>query len=217
MYRLYGRPGSGSVAIEAILEAAAVPYEVELIERSSDGQAPSEKLTRLNPLGQVPVLILPDGTIMTESAAIALYLADTHREADLAPPPTSAERAAYLRWMIYLATNVYMTGLAAYYPDRYTSDQSGGKCVKSAALNRMAREWDIYAQALGDKPYILGDKMSAADIYAAMQATWNFDVPAFFKKHPNLRAMYNRVTAHPAIAKVWGRNEMEDWKYCLKS
>lgn len=215
MYRLYGRPGTGSVAIEAILETAGVPYEVEIVERSSDGEVP-EKLARFNPLGQVPVLILPDGTIMTESAAIALYLADKHREAGLAPPPASPERAPYLRWMVYLAANVYMTGLAAYYPDRYTGDQDGGKYVKSAALTRMAREWDIYAAALGDKPYILGDRMSAADIYAAMQATWNFDVPAFFKKHPNLRAMYNRVTAHPAIAKVWGRNEMEDWKYCLK-
>jgi glutathione S-transferase len=211
MYRLYGRPGTGSVTIEAILETAKAPYEVELVERSTGGDIP-EKIARLNPLGQVPVLILPTGEVMTESAAIALYLADQHPEADLAPSPAAKERPAYLRWMAYLAANVYMTGLAAYYPDRYTNDQNGGKCVKSAALTRMAREWEIYAEALGDKPYILGDKMSAADIYAATQATWNFDVPAFFKKHPNVRAMYDRVTAHPAIAKVWGRNEMEDWK-----
>ena len=211
MYRLYGRPGTGSVTIEAILEIAKAPYEVEIIERSPNGEVP-EKLARLNPLGQVPVLRLPDGAIMTESAAMALYLSDKHPGPGLAPPPGSADRPVYLRWMLYLATNIYMTGLAAYYPDRYTSDKTGGKCVKSAALARMAKEWEIYAEALGDKPYILGDKMSAADIYAAMQATWNFDVPAFFKKHPNLRAMYNRVTAHPAIAKVWGRNEMEDWK-----
>ena len=216
MYRLYGRPGTGSVTIEAILETAQAPYEVEIVERSSDGEVPA-KLVRLNPLGQVPVLILPNGDVMTESAAIALYLADKHPEADLAPQPAAKERPAYLRWMTYLATNIYMTGLAAYYPDRYTSDQEGGKCVKSAALTRMAREWEIYAEALGNKHYILGDKMSAVDIYAAMQATWNFDVPAFFKKHPNLRAMYDRVTGHPAIAKAWGRNEMEDWKNCLKS
>src|SRR5438552_3798653 len=211
MYRLYGRPGSGSVVVEAILEAAGVPYEVELVERSQDGQVP-EKLDCVNPLGQVPVLRLPDGEIMTESAAISLYLADKYAKADLAPQPSSAERARYLRWMVYLATNIYMTGLCAYYPDRYTADQNGGKWVKSAALARMAKEWEIYAAALGDKSYILGDKMSIADIYAAMQATWNFDVPAFFRKHPNLRQMYDRVTAHPAIAKVWGRNEMEDWK-----
>ena len=211
MYRLYGRPGSGSVVVEAVLEAAGVPYEVELVERSQDGRVP-EKLARVNPLGQVPVLCLPDGEVMTESAAMSLYLADKYAKADLAPPPAAAERAAYLRWMVYLATNIYMTDLRAYYPDRYTSDQNGGKCVKSAALTRMAREWEVYAEALGDKPYILGEKMSVADIYAAMLATWNFDVPAFFKKHPNVRQMYDRVTVHPAIAKVWSHNEMEDWK-----
>jgi len=211
MYRLYGRPGSGSVVVEAILETAGAPYEVELVERSQDGQVP-EKLAGVNPLGQVPALRLPDGEVMTESAAMSIYLADKYPKADLAPPVSSAERSRYLRWIVYLATNIYMTDLRAYYPDRYTTDQNGGKCVKSAALTRMAREWEIYAEALGEKSYILGDKMCVADIYAAMLATWNFDVPAFFKKHPNVRAMYDRVTAHPAIAKVWGRNEMEDWK-----
>ncbi len=211
MYRLYGRPGSGSVVVEAILEAAGAPYEVELVERSQNGQVP-EKIARINPLGQVPTLRLPGGEIMTESAAMTLYLAEKYPQIDLAPPPASAERAAYLRWMVYLAANIYMTDLRAYYPDRYTSDQNGGKCVKSAALTRMAREWEVYAEALGEKPYILGDKMCVADIYAAMLATWNFDVPAFFKKHPNLRQMYDRVTAHPAVARVWARNEMEDWK-----
>lgn len=211
MYRLYGRPGSGSVVVEAILETAGTPYEVELVERSPSGQVP-EKLARVNPLGQVPALRLPDGEIMTESAAISIYLADEYPKIDLAPPVANADRSRYLRWIVYLATNIYMTDLRAYYPDRYTTDQNGGKCVKSAALTRMAREWEIYAEALGEKPYILGEKMCVADIYAAMLATWNFDVPAFFKKHPNVRAMYDRVTAHPAIAKVWARNEMEDWK-----
>jgi glutathione S-transferase len=211
MYRLYGRPGSGSVVVEAVLEAAEAPYEVEMIERSQDGRVP-EKLARINPLGQVPALTLPNGTVMTESAAISLYLADKYPKADLAPASDAAERPAYLRWLVFLATNIYMTDLRAYYPDRYTSDQNGGKCVKAAALARMAQEWEVYAAALGDKPFILGDKMCVADVYAAMLATWNLDVPSFFKKHPNVRAMYDRVTANPAIARAWGRNEMEDWK-----
>jgi glutathione S-transferase len=105
-----------------------------------------------------------------------------------------------------------MTDLRVYYPDRYTADQSGGKCVKVAALARMAAEWDVYAAALGNKPYILGDAMCAVDIYAAMLATWNLDVPAFFRLHPNVHAMYERVTKRPAVAKVWARGEMEEWK-----
>lgn len=211
MYKLYGRPGSGSVVVEAMLEAAGAPYEVELVERTQGGRIP-QNIARINPLGQVPALTLPDGTVMTESAAILLYLADKYPETELAPAQNAPERAPYLRWLVYLAANIYMTDLRAYYPDRYTSDQNGGKYVKAAALARMAHEWEVYAEALDDKPFILGERMCVADVYAAMLATWNLDVPGFFKKHPNVRAMYDRVTAHPAIARAWARNEMEDWK-----
>ena len=54
-------------------------------------------------------------------------------------------------------------------------------------------------------------RTSAADIYAAMLATWNADVPAFFRKHPNVKSIYGRVTARPAVAKTWARSGMNDW------
>jgi glutathione S-transferase len=208
MYKVYGRPGSGSVVVEALLEEIGAKYETELVDRN----AVPDNYFKISPLGQVPALILPDGRVMTESAAITIHLADTHPAAKLAPKPDAPDRCDFLRWIVYLSANIYMTDLIIYYPDRYTADQNGGKCVKTAALARMAMEWDIYAAALGDKPYILGDKMCAADIYASMLATWNLDVPAFFRKHPNVHAMYERVTSRPAVAKVWARGEMEEWK-----
>ena len=208
MYKVYGRPGTGSVVVEALLEEIGAEYETEFIDRHS---IPDNYL-KISPLGQVPALMLPNGRIMTESAAITIYLADRYPKAKLSPPVDAPERSDFLRWLIYLAANIYMTDLRIYYPDRYTADQQGGKCVKASAIARMAAEWEIYAAALGDKPYILGNQMCAVDIYAAMLATWNLDVPAFFRRHPNVHAMYERVTKRPAIAKVWERGEMEEWK-----
>jgi glutathione S-transferase len=49
---------------------------------------------------------------------------------------------------------------------------------------------------------------SAVDIYAAMMATWNADAPAFFARHPNMKALHDLVAARPRIAKVWARNEV---------
>jgi glutathione S-transferase/GST-like protein len=72
----------------------------------------------------------------------------------------------------------------------------------------MADEWEIYAKALGSKPFMLGERMSTVDIYAAMLATWNLDVPGFFAKHRSIKRMYDAVVARPVIAKVWARNEM---------
>ena len=207
MFKVYSRPGSGSVVVEAVLEEAQAPYTIEIVERDTDGRPPAS-YRRINPMAQVPALVLADGSVMTELGAIVVYLADMFPQAALAPPINDPQRAAYLRWMFFLATNIYMTDLRLYYPARYVDDAGASDAVRNAAEGRMAEEWEIYAEAHGSKPFMLGEKMSAVDIYAAMLATWNLDVPAFFAKHPSIKAMYDRVLARPAIAKVWARNAM---------
>jgi glutathione S-transferase len=145
---------------------------------------------------------------MTESAAIVLYLADQHGISRLAPGPASPLRPHFLRWLFFLAANIYMSDLRVYYCERYTVRPSEASGVKEAAIAAMAREWEVFASALGDKPFTLGKEFSAVDIYAAMLATWNLDVPAFFRKHPNVKSLYDRVVARPAVALVWQRHEV---------
>jgi glutathione S-transferase len=208
-FKLYGRPGSGSGACEAILALTGLPYELIDLERWSPGGAPSDFLA-INPLGQVPALVLPDGGVMTESAAICLYLADIAPNADLAPLSAHPLRARYLRWMVYLAANNYMTALRFYYPDRHTLDPDGIEGVKAAAIQRSKAEWKIIADAAVDGPFLLGEAMSAADIYASMLMSWDLDVPALFKAHPALNELYAVVAGHPKIAPVWRRHGMSD-------
>jgi glutathione S-transferase len=208
MYELYGRKGAGSMAVEAVLEECALPYSLSEVKRDASRMPPADYFA-VNPLGQVPALKLPDGTVMTESAAILLYLADEHSKGKLAPAPGEPLRPLFLRWLVYLATNIYMTDLRIYYCDRYTTEATDAANIKEAAVKAMALEWDVYAAALASKPYMLGEQFSAVDIYAAMLATWNVDVPAFFRKHPNIRACYDRVLARPAVARVWRRHDLE--------
>ena len=207
MYRIYARPQTGAMVVEAALEEIGALYEIVTVKRDA-ARRPAPEFLSINPLGQVPVLQLPDGSIMTESAAIAIYLCDRHAEAGLAPAAESNLRAPFLRWLIFLATNIYTSDLRIYYPDRYTSRPQHSDAVKSAALDAMAREWKIYADALGDNAYTLGNRYSIVDVYAAMLATWNLDVPAFFRLHPNVKALYDRVLARPAVARVWQRHEV---------
>ena len=207
MYTIYCRKGAGSMAVEALLEACGAAYKVHDLDRNPDGSLP-EYFHRINPKAEVPTLRLPDDSIMTESAAMMIHLADLHGEAGLAPAIAATERAEYLRWMIFLATAVYGSDLRMFYPERFTTDAAGCDGIKAHAEKSMAREFEIYAEALGTKPFMLGGKLTALDIYAAMLVSWAPDVPAVFAKHPNLKAMYDKVTAHPAIAKVWARNGM---------
>jgi glutathione S-transferase len=206
MFTLYCRPNSGSVVVEALLELSGVKYRLIESARDASGGPPAD-LLRLNPLGQVPTMILPDDSVMTESGAMVLYLADKFPQMKLAPAISSPKRAAYLRWLMFLATNIYMTDLEVYYPERHSTDATHGPAIRAAALAQMARQWEIFAAVLGEGPFILGAEMTAVDVYAAMIADWNVDMPSFFAKHPNVQRMYQKVLQKPVFAKVWARNE----------
>jgi glutathione S-transferase len=207
MHVLYGRPGSGSAVVEAILELAGVDYRLEVVP-GGDGRFVTADAKRINPMGQVPTLAMPDGSLMTESAAIAMHLADCFPALGLAPAAASAAHGQYLRWMFFLAVNLYGSNMRIYYPERYTSDRASAAAVKEDALSRQVMEWDVYAAALGHGPFLLGAQMTAADLYACMLASWSLDLAGLFKRHANLAAMHRRVAAVPAIARAWARNEM---------
>jgi glutathione S-transferase len=145
---------------------------------------------------------------MTESAAMMIYLADLHPAASLAPSVTSPLRARYLRWMLYFATAVYMADLRMHYPARHSTDVAHATGIKAKAIEDMGRDFDIFAKELGEGPFILGQNMSAVDIYAAMLISWVPDVPQLFARHANIKCLYALVAARPLIAKVWARNEM---------
>lgn len=201
-YRLYGRPGSGSGVCEAILALTDADADIIDLDRWPEGEPPAE-LVAVNALGQVPVLVLPDGTIMTESAAITIHLADLFPATGLAPA-SGSDRAAYLRWMIYMSANLYMTELRCFYPHRYGETDS----VQVSAKDRRLVEWAVIADALGERPFLAGDRMSAADLYAAMLMSWAEDLDAFVHRFPNLGRLYRRVADVPAVAAVWARHGM---------
>ncbi|MBL8893020.1 MAG: glutathione S-transferase family protein [Rhizobiales bacterium] len=208
MYKLYARAGSGSFIVEAILAEAGVPCEIHDVERLPDRKSP-DYLFKLNPMGQIPTLVLPNGEVMTESAAITIYLCDLYPKTGLAPAPDSPQRAAYLRWLLFMATTIYMSDLRAIYCERYTDDPKGAEAVKSSALTQRNRQWDILETELGNKPYLLGDRLTVLDIYAVMLAAWNKDSREFLAKRPKLRGLYERVRSRPNLAPVFKRNNMD--------
>ncbi|MEQ1522597.1 MAG: glutathione S-transferase family protein [Aestuariivirga sp.] len=207
MFKLYARPSSGSAAVEALLAECGAAFEIIDILRGPDGTVPRSYL-QINPRGEVPTLRLPDNSIMTESAAMMIYLADLHPAAGLAPSVTAPLRGRYLRWMLFFATGVYMADLRMYFPARHSTDASHADAIKAKAIEDMERDYDIFAEALGEGPFILGQSMSAADIYAAMLLSWAPDVAQLFARHGNIKRLYDLVAARPKIAKVWARNEM---------
>jgi glutathione S-transferase len=203
-FTLFGRPGSGSAAVEAMLALTGAPHVLVDIDKSDAGAV--TKLSALNPLGQVPTLVLPDGEVMTESAAMMIHLADRFPAFRLSPAPGDALRAGFLRMAVFLSANLYMSFLRQYYPDRYTVDSAGAQGVQRAAVARIDTEWAVFDGMLVRGGFALGGAMSAVDLYAAMLMDWTNDRDGLWTRHPRLAAISRAVAAHPGVRPIWKRH-----------
>lgn len=171
MYRLYWAPNTGAFAPDVVLTLAEAPFERQRVDYDGKEQD-GEVYRKLNPMGQIPVLRLPDGTTVTESAAMVLHLVERFPEAKLAPAPGSPERALFDRWLVFLAVNVYGATLRFYYSGRYTTDPAGAEGVRQAAERDLERQFAILEAGLDPGPFLLGETFNAADIYLMMLADW---------------------------------------------
>lgn len=201
-YVLYGRPGSGSMVVEAALAELGVASQFRLAERAADGGF-DPALRALNPRNQVPVLVLPDGSAVTETAAILLHLADAHPAAALAPPPGSSARAQHDRWLCFFHANVYEAMLRYFYSDRYVSDRGAAGAVKSSAHIYILQHFGLFEAEFGAGPYYNGDNLTMIDLYVWMLAQW---AGAALADCPKLTRLCANVAARPAIAPVQARN-----------
>lgn len=205
MYTLYMRSGSGSAAVEAVLAECGADYQLVDVPRSGHG---FEDYLSVNPRGEVPSLRLPSDSLMTESAAMLIYLADLYPQSRLAPGLDSPLRPIYLRWMLYFASAVYMADLRYFYPVRHSVEPDAEAGIKAKAEIDLNRDFDIFANALGHGPYILQEVFSAVDIYATMLVSWAPDIKALFARHPNIQRHYALVAARPKITPLWKSNGM---------
>jgi len=197
MYKLYWAPDTGAFAPEVVLTLAKAPFEKALVDREAKEQQ-GEAYLKLNPMGQIPLLILPDGRVMTESAAMVLHLVDCFPEAALAPPPGSSERAVFDRWLVFMAVNVYTADLRFYYPERYSTDPAGAEGVKAAAARDLDRQFGILEAAIGPGPFLQGASYSAADLYLLMLVDWY--APA--RELPGIRRLCDALVVVPGVAAV---------------
>jgi glutathione S-transferase len=208
-YRLYLSKGSGAFPAAVVLDAAKQPWESVELTLAKNEQHRAEYLA-INPMGQVPALLLPDGQIMTESAAMAWYLADRHPEARLLPPRDDPRRATLLRWQVFGSAAIYEDDLRYYYPDRYTTDPAGAPGVKEAGKQAFARHCAMVAKALQPGPFLLGQEMTVVDVYLGMLASWHPGRPKAYEEHPELPRLIAAVKADPRVAPLWQRLGMDD-------
>lgn len=204
-YTLYGSRRSSSFTIEALLAEAGAPYTLTYIDLDKSEQRQPDYL-RVNPLGRIPALVLPDGQVITESAAIILTVAERHPEAGLLPPPGTSERATIYRWLMFIACNIYEAVGRWDYPERYTNDAAGAGGIKTAAKEELRRLWRIVETHLAPAPYALGERFTALDAYIANLIQWIVGQHWLDAHCPRLVGIAANVRSRPAIGPVWDRH-----------
>src|SRR5476649_2504409 len=105
---LIGSKGCGNAIVEGALAFAEVPYDYEEVDYGA-GSPTRARLLAVNPLGQVPVLVLPDGTVVTESLAMLHYIDGLAPGAKLIPAQGDPLRPVFYRWAAFLVAAVYPT------------------------------------------------------------------------------------------------------------
>jgi glutathione S-transferase len=200
VYKLYGWKLTGSLASEAALNEVDADYEIIPLN-ITEGEQHKPEYGRINPRRQLPSLVLPDGSILTEGAAILLHIADAHPQAHLAPPPGSSERAQHDRWLFFFAVNVYEGELRKLEPQNYVGSAECAESVKAAADSYVEKHYKIFEKAMGDGPYTFGEEFTVLDIYIWMLAQW---MPADWlaRECPKINRLVESVKLRPAIAPV---------------
>jgi glutathione S-transferase len=197
-YTLYGRPGSGSLAVQVALEEIGATYERIWVGREP---AAVERFRAVNPAGRVPALVLPDGTIMFESAAMLIHLA-SQPQSRLAPRAGAGLHPMFLTWLVFLSANVYEAALRIYYPARYSSaGETDADAIRKQGVSDLIAHLRVIAAALS--PYVMGKEYCIADTYLYMLASWYpEDKAQLYAEVPQLAAHAALVSARPAVAKV---------------
>lgn len=204
-YTLYTREGTAGAAVEAAAAECGVTLDIIDIPAAAPPEV-WEAFCRINPRKQVPVLIHPDGTTITESTAILVHLADSHPGAGLIPAPGSSTRAFHDRWLAFFQANVYEAMLRETFARRYISNPDHAPEVAEAARDFIARHFALYEQALSDDgPFLFGQRFQVVDILVWLLVWWE-ERAQLARDCPRVLRLWEAAGERPHLAAVAARH-----------
>lgn len=203
-YILIGTKGCGSTIVEVAFELTGLPYSVEYVDYASPGPG-RDRLLQVNPLGQVPTLMLPEGAIMTESAAIVLHVSDMASGCGLVPSSDDPLRPQFLRWLVFLVAALYPTFTYGDEPVKWVGKEAAGKALRTSTDEHRKRLWQ-QIEGAAKAPWFLGERFSAIDIYIAVMRYWRPGRKWFAEQCPKLNAIAMATEALPKIGSIIARN-----------
>jgi GST-like protein len=200
-----GCGGCGSVIVEFGMNLAGIPYDYEEVDYSNDSPTRA-RLLEVNPLGQVPALVLPDAAVMTESLAILHWIQDQVPAVSLIPPKGDAARAPFYRWAVFLVAAVYPTWTYGDDSKKWVAgDEKAGQALRDST-NLHRQKLLKQMEAACGAPHFLGERFSAIDLYLAAMCHWRPGRKWWASETPKLLACAEAALARPEVKKVAARD-----------
>ena len=206
MYTLYGKKGSGSASTQAALDIIGAPYRT--VETASwEKNDAFDELLKLNPLGQIPTLVLPDGSVLSESAAILIHLGGAHPESGLLPAEARAKAQA-IRGLVFIAANCYAAISIIDFPERWCkdADEATQERIRTGTRARLHHYWEMFADLFPARPYLGGEAIGALDLLAAVVSKWSGARPHLLEARPAFHETLLRIEAQPKVAPVFAQH-----------
>lgn len=190
--KLYFSPGACSLSPHIVLREAGVPFELEQVNLQTKKTKAGADFLAVNPKGQVPVLQLDNGDILTEGPAIVQYIADQKPESGLAPPNGSIARYHTQEWLNFVTSELHKVFAPLFRPN--TPDEFV-KITKETLASRFA----FLDKHLANRPYLMGEKFTVPDAYCFVVTGWTRYKEIDLAPWPNLKAFLERVAARPKV------------------
>ncbi|WP_377193579.1 glutathione S-transferase family protein [Ruegeria meonggei] len=200
-YLLHYAPDNASLVIRLVLEEMGLDYKTALVDRSRNAQD-SAAYRALNPNGLIPVLETPQGPIF-ETAAILLWLADTHEQ--LAPAPDNADRAAFLKWLFFASNTLHADMRILFYAEKYI-DAAAAETLRASIRPRLRQHLQaLDAEARHTPGWLHPERPSVLTYYVACMMRWLALYPAQTDRSwyqladtPYLQAILMQLETRPA-------------------
>jgi glutathione S-transferase len=201
-YELYGFSGACSTAVHVVLNEIGQDAEYhQLVSKNGDHKKP--EFLKINPRGQIPVLI-EDGKALREGAAQIIYLCEKHNSPLL--PKSGWERAQALQWLMFGNASLHPAYNRTSWINKNLPEEQRPEALKTARA-QIQEMWDfVEAELEKSAPYLCGKDVTAGDILVTVIGNWS---PENYKFGPKTKALFKNVSSRPAYQKAMAAEQAE--------
>jgi glutathione S-transferase len=190
--KLYYSPGACSLAVHIAAREAGVPLTLEKVDLATRRTETGADFPAINPKGYVPALALPDGAVLTEAAALLLFVADREPQAGLVPAPGTIERHRLHEWLTFITSEVHKGFAPLWNPA--TPD-----AVRQATKDKLAQRFAYLDQVLAKQRFLTGPAFTVADAYLFTVVNWANHHAVDLAPYGHLKSFLDRVAARPRV------------------